>query len=188
MWPFAKKAEGAHEGREEKFADARAARAELLWKQGNRYLFQKRYDKAIESMEAAYELEPSRLEGRLNFGAALYLAGRPADALGHLRYVLALDPQNTAGLLNLSAVYDALGEYEESIATLEKLVADRPNWADAHYNLAVAYYKRAHDDKAAEALKAELRLNPKHEAARTLLNEIHLKIRRKPEPSADTPG
>lgn len=184
MWPFGKKkAESSGD-----FSRAKIARAELLWKQGNRYLGRKRYDRAIESFSEAYELEPTRLEGRLNLGAALYLAGRPADALPHLKYVLAIEPQNTVALLNMAATYDSLGMLDESIETLEKLVRDRPQWADAHYNLAVAYYKREAFDQAAAALQAELRLNPKHDAARTLLNEIHLKPRRKPKPIAEAGG
>ena len=111
---------------------------------------------------------------------------QPSEALGHLKYVLALEPQNTFALLNLAATYDALGQIDESIETLEKLVGDRPNWADANYNLAIAYLKKDRLDDATLALRRELTLNPKHEAARTLLNEVHLKPRRrKPEPSSE---
>lgn len=154
--------------------DANATRAEFLWKQGQRLMERKRYDRAAEVMREAQELEPSRLEGRLNLGAALYMSGAPDEAIAHLRYVLAFDAQNTSALLNLAACYDALGRNDEAIATLEKLVFDRPNWKDAHYNLAVAYFKQELYAKAMEALKVELRLNPQHEAARTLLNKIYL--------------
>ena len=151
-----------------------AERAALLWKQGSRLLERKRYARAVEVMGQAYELEPSRLDGRLNLGAALYLCNRQAEAVPHLKYVLALEPQNTSALLNLAACYDALNMMDESIATLESLVADRPQWKDAHYNLAVAYFKQELYDQAEEALKSELRLNPQHDRARTLLNKIHL--------------
>lgn len=181
MWPFGKKGEPVEEG-----ADAKTARAALLWKQGSKELGRKRYDRAIASLQEAQQLEPSRLEGRLNLGAALFLAGRADEAIPHLRYVLALEPQNTVALLNIAAAYDAVGMMDESIAALENLVADRPQWTDAHYNLGVAYYKREEWDKATTALQAELRLNPKHDAARTLLNEVHLKPRRKPKPLTET--
>jgi tetratricopeptide (TPR) repeat protein len=204
MWPFAKKKEdnsaaptethshgavtdGAAPTEAAKPAQSRNARADLLWKTGSRYLGRKQYLKAIASFQEAYELEPSRLEGRLNLGAALYLAQRPEEALGHLKYVLALEPQNTMALLNLAATYDSLGLIDESIATLEKLVHDRPNWGDANYNLAVAYLKQERLDDATTALRRELTLNPKHEAARTLLNEVHLKPRRKPK-QEENPG
>ena len=77
-------------------------------------------------------------------------------------------------LLNLAACYDGLGRLDDSIATLEKIVADRPQWKDAHYNLAVAYYKKKLYQSAIKALKAELQINPEHEAARELLHKISL--------------
>jgi hypothetical protein len=40
----------------------------------------------------------------------------------------------------------------------------------------VAYFKRELYDKAADALLAELKLNPENELARTLLNKIHLRL------------
>ena len=173
MWPFSSKESGVPE---EDAGAAKIKRAQRLWSQGTRHLEKRRTDKAIECFEQAYEIEPSRLEGRLNLGAALYLAKRPDEALGHLKYVLAIEPGNTIALLNLAATYDALGDIDHSIETLEKLVAGRPNWADANYNLAVAYMKRDRADEASAALRRELTINPKHDAARTLLNELHLRL------------
>lgn len=184
MWPFGKKGEASAP---EESSASKLARAELLWKQGGRLVERKRYERAINCMLDAIELEPTRLEGRLNLGAAMFLAGRADEAIPHLKYVLALEPQNTVALLNLAAAYDAVGQLDESINALEQLVSDRPKWADAHYNLGVAYYKREDWEKATDALQAELRLNPKHDAARTLLNEVHLKPRRKPKPASE-PG
>jgi tetratricopeptide (TPR) repeat protein len=156
--------------------NSKAVRADLLWKQGARWLSRKRYERAIEAMRQASELEPSRLEGRLNLGAALFMTNQYDEAVTHFKYVLAFDPQNTMALLNLAACYDGQGDLERSINTLETLVAERPQWKDAHYNLAVAYFKRELYDKAADALLAELKLNPENELARTLLNKIHLRL------------
>lgn len=174
MLPFFKRKGGT-----ESSETAKSVRAELLWKQGSRMLERKKFGRAIESMREAMELEPSRLEGRLNLGAALCLTKQYEEAITHLKYVLGLEPQNTMALLNLAACYDGLGRIDDSIATLEKLVSDRPQWKDAHYNLAVAYCKRQLYDKAEAELKAELQLNPRHEAARTLLNQIYLMPPRK---------
>lgn len=156
--------------------NSKAARANMLWKQGSRYLERNRADKAVDVMRQALQLEPSRLEGRLNMGAALYLTKQYEEAVTHFKYVLAFEQQNTMALLNLAACYDALGDLENSVAVLEQLVKERPQWKDAHYNLAVAYVKQEKYDEATEALKAELQLNPKHEMARTLLNKLHLRL------------
>ena len=157
----------------------KAERADELWEQGSKLLERRRIGPAIEAMREAMQIEPSRLEGRLNLGAALYLAGQHEEALTHLKYVLAFDAKNSMALLNLAACYDALGQLDDSIVMLEQLVAERPNWKDANYNLAVAYFKQKEYDKSADALRAELKLNPQNEAARALLNKIHLMPNRK---------
>ena len=158
------------------------ARAALLWKEGSRLLERKKYERAVEVMRQAVELQPSRLEGRLNLGAALFLAQKQEEAIGHFRYVLAFDEQNTTALLNLAAAHDALGQMDESIATLEALIERRPQWRDAHYNLAVALYKQRDYEKAENALRAELLLNAEHAPARELLNTIYrLPHLKKPE-------
>jgi tetratricopeptide (TPR) repeat protein len=157
----------------------KAGRADELWLQGSKLLERRKVSAAVDVMREAMLLEPSRMEGRLNLGAALFLEGEHDEALLHLKYVLAFDPKNSMALLNLAACYDALGRLDDSIATLEQLVAERPNWKDANYNLAVAYFKQNQYDKAVDALRAELKLNPQNEAARTLLNKIHLMPNRK---------
>ena len=172
MWPFSSNPDGDDEAT----GDAKIKRAQHLWSEGTHYLEKRRPEKALECFERAFQIEPFRLEGRLNMGAALFLAKRPAEALGHLKYVLAIEPGNTVALLNLAATYDALGDIDNSIQILEKLVAGRPKWADANYNLAVAYMKQDRADEATAALRRELTINPKHDAARTLLNELHLRL------------
>jgi tetratricopeptide (TPR) repeat protein len=172
MLPFFRKSNPEEKAQME--ASNSVARANLLWKQGSRMLERKKYDRAIDAMREAYELEPSRLAGRLNLGAALYLTQQFEEAIGHFRYVLAFDQQNTMALLNLAASYDALGQADMSIETLEHLVERRPGWRDAHYNLAVAYFKNELYLKAAKALQAELKINPEHDLARQLMNKIHL--------------
>jgi tetratricopeptide (TPR) repeat protein len=179
MFSFWKRQPESNDERGAGDGEAKGQRADRLWHEGSRFLEKRKVGPAIDVMRQALEVEPSRLEGRLNLGAALYLAKEYDEALGHLTYALAFDPQNSMALLNLAACYDALDRMDESIATLEKLVADRPSWKDAHYNLAVAYFKQKLYDQAATALRAELQLNPGHEAARTLLNKIHLMPNRK---------
>jgi tetratricopeptide (TPR) repeat protein len=154
--------------------EEKQAAADELWLHGSRLLERRQINPAIATMMRAMKLEPSRLEGRLNLGAALFLAKKYAEALPHLQYVLAFEPQNAVALLNLAACQDALGKPDESIAALEQLVRERPTWNDAHYNLAVAYYKQDRLDDAIEALRAEIKVNAEHPHARDLLEKIRL--------------
>jgi tetratricopeptide (TPR) repeat protein len=152
----------------------RASKADKLWAEGARLLEIGSTRRAVEVMHKAMKLEPSRLEGRLNLGAAQFLSKRYDEAVSHLRYVLAFEPQNAVALLNIAACYDALGQPDDAIASLEQLVRERPTWRDAHYNLGVAFYKQKRYDEATQALRAELRLNPQNQNARDLLDKINL--------------
>ncbi len=154
--------------------EQKQAVADTLWLQGSRLLERRQVNPAIAAMTRAMKLEPSRLEGRLNLGAALFLAKRFAEAVPHLQYVLAFEPQNAVALLNLAACQDALGKADESIAALEQLVRERPGWKDAHYNLGVALFKQKRYEEAIQALRAEIKLNPEHPHARDLLDKINL--------------
>ncbi len=161
--------------------ESSASRADKLWAQGSQAMEARAYKRALKLMREAMTLEPSRLDGRLNLGAALLYLNQPEEAITHFRYVLAIDAQNTMALLNLAAAQDKTGDVDGSVETLQKLVQQRPNWRDAHYNLAVALFKQSKFDEAGDALRKELALNPEHVLARDLLNEIHLKPRKKPE-------
>lgn len=161
-------------GQREQQREQKQAVADTLWLEGSRLLERRQINPAIATMNRAMKLEPSRLEGRLNLGAALFLAKRYGEAVPHLQYVLAFEPQNAVALLNLAACQDALGKAEESIAALEQLVRERPGWKDAHYNLGVALFKRKSYDEAIQALRAEIKLNPEHPHARDLLDKINL--------------
>ena len=166
---WAQRSQEKQQKREEK-----QAVADKLWLHGSQLLERRQVNPAIDAMLRAMKLEPSRLEGRLNLGAALFLAKRYAEALPHLQYVLAFEPQNGVALLNLAACLDALGRTDESIAALEQLVRERPGWNDAHYNLGVALFKQKRYDEASEALRAEIKINREHPHARDLLDKINL--------------
>lgn len=178
MFPFFRRRDDAS-AKPDYAENSRAARATLLWKQGSRLLQLGKTARAIDAMRDAYQLEPSRIDGRLNLGAALFLTGEAEEALPHLRYVLAFEPQNTMALLNLAACYDALGRLDESIEALESLVSDRPQWKDAHYNLAVAYLKKRDFQNAERAARAELNINPENSLALALLDKLRTRL---PEP------
>jgi tetratricopeptide (TPR) repeat protein len=156
-------------------------KADALWRKGSELLANGKNKQALAVLRQAADIEPSRLAGRLNLGTACYVEGLFDEAIAHLRYVLAIDSNEPTALLNLSACYDAKGDLEESIRILEQMVASHPRWRDAHYNLAIAYLKKSMYEKAEDALRAELQINRENEAARTLLNQLYLRIPKKEE-------
>jgi len=157
-----------------KRGEPKAPTAVQLREAGTRALAKGRTGEAISLFEDAIRLEPGNFKGRVNLASAYYVAGQRERAVPHLRYVLALDENHPTALLNLAACLDALGEVEESIECLQKLVASRPEWKDGHYNLAIALLKTGDRSGAEASLRRELSNNPAHRGARELLGRLAL--------------
>lgn len=63
-------------------------------------------------------------------------------------------------------------DIQKLIAAWEKIVAEKPNYADGWFELAYLNYKIYQNDKAKKYLQKALVLNPNHEPARKLENII----------------
>lgn len=115
------------------------------------------FDKALELCETS-----SRAHNGM--GQLLHLGfHKPQEAIPHYQRALELDPTFTEVLVNLGNVYLDLGDYEKAIAQYEKALNDMrygtPYIAQA--NLGWAEYKRGNVDKAVDALKSAVTLNPR---------------------------
>lgn len=55
---------------------------------------------------------------------------------------LALDPRNPLIRLDLGGIYYLLKNYDQAQILFEQAVSLKPDWANAHYNLAWAYYQK----------------------------------------------
>ncbi|MBI3366469.1 tetratricopeptide repeat protein [Candidatus Roizmanbacteria bacterium] len=63
-------------------------------------------------------------------------------AISSYQRAILLDPQNPMYRLNLGGIYYSLGSYDEAIKFFEQAVVLKPDWANAHYNLAWTTYKK----------------------------------------------
>ncbi len=62
-----------------------------------------------------------------------------------------LDPNNPTYRLSLGGVYFSLGNYDDAQILFKQAVALKPNWSNAHYNLAwTAYYKKDYQSAISE--------------------------------------
>lgn len=71
---------------------------------------------------------------------------------------IALDPINPNLRISLGGVYYALGRYDDAINTFTLAAAAKPDLANAHYNLAVAYRDKKETDKAITEMNTVLTL------------------------------
>jgi adenylate cyclase len=106
------------------------------------YIYFREYDKAISEAEKAISLSPNSATAYFSLGTALSYAGRPQEAIPMLQKSLRLSPipVNSWVLSVLALSYRELGQYEEAIATYEKVLQIYgPDHLLAHLELAITY-------------------------------------------------
>jgi adenylate cyclase len=81
-------------------------------------------------------------------------------ALELAQKALALDDTHTAGRLLLSFIYREKGQYEKSIAEIERVIKLNPNSAEAYAHLAGRLYIVGRGEEAIASAEKAIRLNP----------------------------
>lgn len=98
---------------------------------------------AIREGKAAITLNQTRSENWNNLGniyQAIIPFAQGADQFAITTYsqAVALDPVNPLTRISLGGVYYSLGRFDEAIRAFELAVIAKPDYANAHYNLAIA--------------------------------------------------
>jgi adenylate cyclase len=127
----------------------------------NAYLMKRDYDKAISEGKLAVELDPNSSESAVFYGWALRSVGRYEDALRELERAMRLDPLNLrVPLYQICATYNAMGRYDEAIATCKKAVEINPKYAPPYFQLAAAYSSVGRMDEARAVASEILKIYP----------------------------
>ncbi len=80
-------------------------------------------------------------------------SGADAWTVSAYQRAIILDPANPSYRLSLGGVYYLLGQYNDAIKLFEQAVSLKPNWSNASYNLAWAYFQNKEYDKATNAMQ-----------------------------------
>lgn len=118
---------------------------------------------AISEGKATVSLNPQRADnwellGNLYKQIMAFAQGSDTFAAQSLSQAVALDPINPITRISLGGVYFAIGDYESAIDVFKLAVAAKPNYANARYNLAVAYREKGDLDKALAEMNNTLSL------------------------------
>ena len=106
-------------------------------------------------------LRPGYTPAALNLGAALYAEKRYREAIAVYRQARGQDPRSVALRNNLAEAYRAAGDRDNARREFEALLKDDPNYAPAHYGLAVLLDDQRGDRRrAAEHYRRYLALDP----------------------------
>ena len=105
------------------------------------------------------------------FEAALqrHRAGRPDEAAGLYRRVLAIDPRHADSLHLLGVIAAQSGRHGEAAALIGRAVAISPDFALAHFNRGNALRALERHAEAVEAFGRAARLDPRHAASQNNL-------------------
>lgn len=105
-------------------------------------------------------------------GVALYLQGRPAQAIPHLLNALRIQPNYPEARLALARCVMREGNVREAIAQDRIAIQLRPDFAAAHGNLGLALLRAGQSREAIQEFNQALRLDPNNYDARDGLSYL----------------
>jgi tetratricopeptide (TPR) repeat protein len=96
---------------------------------------------AQQAFEKALRADANNFDANLRMGLLLRKDEQYHDALRYLRHALEIRPGDAGVRYQIATVKMAIGQLEEARADLESLVAESPNFREAHVSLATVYYR-----------------------------------------------
>ena len=127
---------------------------------------------AQEAFERALRDDANNFDANLRMGLLLRKDEKYDQALKYIRHALEIRPGDVGVRYQIASIEMSVGQVEEARGHLESLVAEAPNFTEAHVSLATAYYreKRKADGDRERAIVEKL--NAKKQA-----NDKGVKVR-----------
>jgi type IV pilus assembly protein PilF len=132
---------------------------------GVNYLEMQRWDDAIRQFKLVTEdiFYQNQSAAGINLGIAYFGKGDYPKALSLLRSIVAEYPRDPRGRMNLGKVFYALEKYDLAIDEYKKAIELNADYANAYYNLGLAYLKTNNKRAAESAFREVMRLAPDSE-------------------------
>ena len=128
----------------------------------NVYMAKKQHEQAIHYGEKALDLAPNFADITATIGLTFMYSGRPEKAIELVKKAMRLSPYYPAWYLPvLGLAYRLTGQYEESIAAMEKWPPRSPHSMLPHMILAFTYVEAGREEDAHAAVAEVLKRNPK---------------------------
>lgn len=149
---------------------------EAIRELGETYLTIEDYDRALEQLWRAYELNSQ--DSKIIFLLAETYACKEDyhNALELYRKVLAIEPDNYIAMSRIGEIYREEGDLFLAIETLEESIKINSESSIAYCSLGVAYYELGNIDKAIEYLNRAITIEPDFSWAFGCLGEIYFHL------------
>ena len=119
------------------------------------------FDQALAYGEKAVEQNPNSAGAQNLLGTTLRYKGQYDQAISRLKKAIRLEPvKNISYLSNLAWAYLYSSQYEHAIATWKEALARNPDFLGAYLGLTAAYGFSGSEDRARQAARQVLRVNP----------------------------
>jgi tetratricopeptide (TPR) repeat protein len=112
------------------------------------------------------KLKPGHAPVLLRLAEIEQEAGRPAQAVEHLRALLKAEPGNREALLELGRLLYDSGDAPGALRETRRLLELDPNNVDAHYNLGAIHANQGEVDAARRAWTEAARIGPATESGK----------------------
>ena len=109
------------------------------------------FEMAGSELALSVELDPDDPDAHRMYGAWLRIAGRPLEALDHMRSAVQLAPKAAFMYVGLADVLMALGRYDEAIAPLRQALRLHPRYDAALERLEMSCHRAGRHDEALDA-------------------------------------
>jgi tetratricopeptide (TPR) repeat protein len=140
-----------------------------LYRQAQDALGQKQYQSARTLFLKVLEETPDHPDSHYGLATCCFLQGDFLGAAHHFKEVTRYDPLRAGAFINLGAIYNRLGRYEEAITILRRGIQLDPTRGEGYYNLGLVHRQMEHWDLAVDSYREAVRINPK-------LSEAHFNL------------
>jgi adenylate cyclase len=138
--------------------DSHAGAHSLL---GNVYVYRGQHEFAISELQRAIELNPNDALSLRLLGMVMLWSSRPDETIQAYETALRFDPRTSPGThMLLGLGYYLKGQYDAAISTIERGVAQHPDFVGNYIALAAAYAQTGQSEEAARAAAKVLQLDP----------------------------
>jgi tetratricopeptide (TPR) repeat protein len=132
------------------------------------------WDKAKQAYLMALGLKSDMPDVHYGLATVYFQLQEFTSAVHHFREVTRLDPLRAGAYINLGAVLNLMGNYDDAVAALRKGIQLDPQRIEGYYNLGLVHRKKGQLELAIQAYREALRLNPRMADAHLNLANLYL--------------
>ena len=134
---------------------------------------EKQYALAESHCRELIAQRPSFYRPYFNLAKIALMRDKPAEAIGHLKKVIELKPEDASSYAGLGEAHEALGQFDQAATSYAGALALTPDSVEIYHKLARCFYELNDFQAADKYITPDLTNNPKYvEAAVSLTDKL----------------